>query len=69
MLLVSSGDAEANKELNLQSPVILDDKREIAEKLGMSGTPSAVLIDENGKIVSEVAVGAPQIWTLIGKRK
>ena len=35
----------------------------------MNGTPSAVLINENGKIISEVAVGAEQIWTLIGKRK
>ncbi|MGI8469041.1 MAG: redoxin domain-containing protein [Pyrinomonadaceae bacterium] len=69
LLLVSSGDAEANREMNLLSPVVLDDKREIAEKLGMNGTPSAVLIDENGKIISEVAVGAPQIWTLIGKKK
>jgi len=27
------------------------------------------LINENGKIVSEAAVGAEQIWTLLGKEK
>ncbi len=35
----------------------------------MDGTPSAVLINENGKIASEVAVGAGNIFALIGKRK
>jgi peroxiredoxin/uncharacterized membrane protein YphA (DoxX/SURF4 family) len=69
LLLLSSGDKEKNQELDLQSPVVLDQDRKIAEKLGMQGTPSAILINEEGKIVSEVAVGAEQIWKLIGKRK
>lgn len=69
LIIVSAGNAEDNRQMNLQSPIVLDDKRTVANGLGMSGTPSAVLIDENGMIVSEVAVGAPQIWTLIGKRK
>jgi protein-disulfide isomerase len=69
LLLLSSGDKEKNRELDLQSPVILDDERKLAQKLGMTGTPSAVLINEEGKVISEVAVGADQIWNLIGKRK
>jgi peroxiredoxin/uncharacterized membrane protein YphA (DoxX/SURF4 family) len=69
LLLLSSGEAEKNLELNLKSPIVLDDKLEISKKLGMTGTPSAVLVDENGKIVSEVAVGAPRIWALLGKKK
>ncbi len=69
LLLLSSGDPEANREMNLQSTIALDDERKVAGKLGMNGTPSAVLINENGKIVSEVAVGAEQIWTLLGKEK
>jgi hypothetical protein len=35
----------------------------------MFGTPSAVLVNRDGKIVSETALGAPDIWSLIGKRK
>jgi hypothetical protein len=35
----------------------------------MYGTPSAVLVNEDGVIVSETAIGAPDIWALIGKRK
>jgi thiol-disulfide isomerase/thioredoxin/uncharacterized membrane protein YphA (DoxX/SURF4 family) len=69
LLLLSEGKPEPHHELNLRSPIILDNEREISAELGMSGTPSAVLINEHGKIVSETAVGAEKIWTLLGKRK
>lgn len=69
LLLLSRGTAEENRELDLQSPVVLDDERVVARKLGMEGTPSAVLVDEEGKIASQVAVGAERIWSLIGRRK
>ena len=69
LLLLSEGKPEPHRELNLRSPIILDNEREISAELGMSGTPSAVLINEHGKIVSETAVGAEKIWTLLGKRK
>ncbi len=69
LLLLSSGKTESHRELNLRSPIILDDEHKIAGELGMSGTPSAVLINEHGKIVSEIAVGAEKIWTLLGKKK
>jgi thiol-disulfide isomerase/thioredoxin/uncharacterized membrane protein YphA (DoxX/SURF4 family) len=69
LVVFSSGDAEKNRELDLASPVALDDNGEVGDKLGMFGTPSAVLINESGKIVSETAVGSEQIWSLIGKRK
>ncbi len=69
LLLLSEGEAEPHRNLDLQSPIILDKDRKISNELGMSGTPSAVLINENGKIVSETAIGAEKIWTLIGKRK
>ena len=68
LLLLSEGKPEPHRELNFQSPIILDNEREISAELGMSGTPSAVLINEHGKIVSETAVGAERIWTLLGKR-
>ncbi len=69
LLLISEGEAEPHRQLDLQSPIILDKERKISNELGMSGTPSAVLINEDGKIVSETAIGAEKIWTLIGKRK
>ena len=69
LMLLSSGNSEKHRELGLKSPIILDDEKEISAKLGMDGTPSAILINEHGKIVSEVAVGAENIFALIGKRK
>ena len=69
LILLSSGEAEKHRELGLQGQIILEEDKDISKKLGMDGTPSAVLINENGKIASEIAVGAENIWALIGKRK
>jgi peroxiredoxin/uncharacterized membrane protein YphA (DoxX/SURF4 family) len=68
LLLVSSGDAEMHKQLELSGKILLEEEAAVSKKFGMTGTPSAVLIDEDGRIVSEVAVGAQNIWALIGKR-
>lgn len=69
LIVFSDGDAEAHKDLELNSPIVLDKNYRTSEKFGMFGTPSAVLVDENGKIVTETAIGAENIWALIGKRK
>jgi len=69
LLVFSQGDPEEHKEIGLKSPIILDEDYETATKFGMFGTPSAVLVNENGKIVSETATGAGNIWALVGKRK
>lgn len=69
LIVFSDGEVEAHKALALDSTLVLDEGYKTAEKFGMFGTPSAVLIDEKGRIVSETAVGAPNIWALIGKRK
>ena len=69
LVIFSSGEPEEHRNLEVESPILLDKNYEIAKHFGMSGTPSAVLVNETGKIVSETAIGAPQIWALIGKRK
>lgn len=69
LIVFSDGELEAHKDLELDSPILLDKDYKTAEKFGMFGTPSAILVDENGKIVSETAIGAANIWALIGKRK
>ncbi len=69
LVVFSDGDTETHRELNLQSPILLDKDYKTAGKLGMHGTPSAILVNEDGTIVSETAIGAAQIWALIGKRK
>lgn len=69
LIVFSEGELNEHREIGLQSPIVLDEGYKTAEKFGMFGTPSAVLVNENGKIVSETAVGAGNIWALIGKRK
>ena len=69
LIVFSDGEKAAHAELGLRSPIVLDPGHKVSELLGMFGTPSAVLIDENGTIISEAAVGSPNIWALLGKRK
>lgn len=69
LLLVSSGNAGIHKQMELKGKILLEENAAVSKKFGMLGTPSAILIDEDGRIVSEVATGAENIWALLGKRK
>jgi peroxiredoxin/uncharacterized membrane protein YphA (DoxX/SURF4 family) len=66
LLVVSAGSEEANREMGLTSPVLLDQQFAAGRAFGASGTPSAVLVDAEGKVASEVAVGAPAVMELAG---
>ncbi len=66
LVVVSAGSEEANREMGLTSPVLLDQRFAIGRAFGASGTPSAVLVDAEGKVASEVAVGAPAVLGLAG---
>src|SRR5215203_5133906 len=64
LLVVSAGSEEANREMGLASPVLLDQQFAVGRAFGASGTPSGVLVDAEGKVASEVAVGAPAVLEL-----
>jgi len=64
LLVVSTGTAEANRELGLKSVTVLDEGFNVGRQFGASGTPSAVLVDVNGKIASDVSVGSPAVLAL-----
>ena len=66
LLVVSAGSEEANEGMGLGSTVVLDQQFAVGRAFGATGTPSAVLVDAEGKIASEVAVGAPGILELAG---
>ncbi len=68
LLVLSEGEVESHKSMNLKSPIVVDNERKISKELGWNGTPSAVLLDEEGKIISETALGASQIWSLLGRK-
>jgi peroxiredoxin len=66
LLVVSAGSEEANRGMGLASPVLLDQQFATGRAFGASGTPSAVLVDSESKVASDVAVGAPAVWELAG---
>src|ERR1700730_5946097 len=61
LVVISSGTIELNRAMRLQSSVLLDDTFSVGRALGVTGTPSAVLVDSDGNIVSAVAVGAASV--------
>ncbi|MBA2469400.1 MAG: TlpA family protein disulfide reductase, partial [Chloroflexia bacterium] len=66
LLVISTGTVEANRVMGIQSTVVLDQGFETGRAFGAGGTPSAVLIDSEGQIASEVTVGAPAVLALAG---
>jgi TatA/E family protein of Tat protein translocase len=69
LLVVSTGTKEAKREMGLSSTVVLDQQFAVGQSFGAGGTPSAVLVDEEGNIASELAVGAPAVLALAGGRQ
>ena len=68
LFVFSEGSEDDHKKVELSAPIVLDPGYKTSEKLGMFGTPSAVVLDERGRIASETGVGAANIWALIGRR-
>jgi peroxiredoxin len=66
LLVVSAGTQEANRAQGLSSTVVLDQNFAVGRAFGASGTPSAVLVDAQGKVASDIAVGAPAVLELAG---
>jgi len=65
LLIVSTGEAERNREHGFTSPIALDSGFATGRAFGASGTPSAVLVDADGNFASGVAVGAPGVLGLL----
>jgi peroxiredoxin len=67
-LVVTTGEAEANRRLvqehGIRCPVLLQEQMEVASQYQAHGTPMGYLIDEHGRIASEIAVGAQALLAL-----
>ena len=64
LLIVSRGSEEDNAALGLKAPIALDQDLTAMKAFGSGGTPSAVLIDAEGKVASAVALGADAVFAL-----
>jgi len=65
LLVVSDETVEENKAMGISSPVVLDDTYAVWDAFDVSGTPSAVLVDAEGRIASEMALGALAVLELV----
>jgi peroxiredoxin len=68
LVLVCSGSPQDNRRLveehGIRCPVLLQKDMEVATQFQAHGTPTGYLIDEEGKIASDLAVGAEALLAL-----
>jgi hypothetical protein len=68
MVFITVGDVEANKEqferFGLTSTVLVQESGQL-EFLAPMGTPVAYLVDAEGKVAEELAVGAEEVPVLV----
>ena len=69
LIIFSQGDSKEISELNLRSPIVIDKGSKVSAALGALGTPSAVLVDRDGRFATETAVGGRNIWSLVRRDK
>ena len=67
LVIVSTGDPATNSRAGFRSTVLLDGGLATGRRFGVSGTPSAVVVDEDGKIASAVAVGGQAVMRLLSR--
>jgi thiol-disulfide isomerase/thioredoxin len=66
LAVISAGSPKANREQGFRSRVLLDREFGAGQVFGVGGTPSAVVIDEEGRVASDVGVGAEAVLALAG---
>jgi thiol-disulfide isomerase/thioredoxin/uncharacterized membrane protein YphA (DoxX/SURF4 family) len=54
LLVIAAGSSEANQDPNFRA----------GQLFGAGGTPSALVLDEEGRVASDVGVGAPAVFAL-----
>jgi len=66
LVLVAAAAEPTNGLTRLRSRVVLDSAFSAGRAFGLTGTPSAVLIDAQGEVAAPVAIGTPAVIALLG---
>lgn len=66
VLVISTGTETENRSLGLNLPIVLEDSFRSGRLFEAGGTPSAVLIDAEGRLATPVAVGSAAILEMLG---
>jgi peroxiredoxin len=65
VLIVSSGTVEENRELGLRARIVIDNAFTTGGDYGVTGTPSAILLDAEGRVASSLVAGADAVLDLL----
>jgi peroxiredoxin len=67
-LIIATGDADENRRLfdgqSVRCPVLLQEQGEVAQLAQVNGTPTGYLLDEQGRTVGPLAIGAQALLEL-----
>ena len=66
-VILTTGRRDVNEGQGFLSPVLLDDGGLVARAYGSTGTPGAILVDAEGAIASQLAVGGEGVMELARK--
>lgn len=66
LVVISAGSQQENREQGFRSMVLLDPGFSALHVFSAEGTPSGVLLDAEGTLVSKVGVGADEVFALAG---
>jgi thiol-disulfide isomerase/thioredoxin len=69
LLVISAGTYDGIREQGFRSRVLLDPNFGAGQVFSAAGTPAAVVLDEDGRVASEVGVGAQAVLALAGGRQ
>ena len=64
LIVVSNGNIEDHRGLDLAATVGLDEGSRVAQAFGANGTPMAILLDSDGRVASALAAGAHAFFAL-----
>lgn len=65
VLIVSQGGVDENLAQELRSRVVIDDGFNLGKAFGATGTPSAIRLDAEGKVSSNLAIGADAVLDML----
>jgi protein-disulfide isomerase len=66
LLVISAGSLEEIRQQGFRSRVLIDQNFGAGQVFNVEGTPAAVMINEQGRVASEVSVGGSEVLRLAG---
>lgn len=66
LVVVATNEPQIETARQFKSTVLVESNLEVQKMFDYDGTPGGVIVDENGKIASDIAAGAEDVFALVG---